>query len=72
MESKRISIDKKIVEAVLEVLSGRKGFDWWWEEIDSQTKREIKLALRKAIANTMKEADSSAAKLSTPAEVRNG
>jgi hypothetical protein len=40
---------------VLEFLSERKGFDWWFEEIDSQTKAEIKRKLGTLLKNLSKE-----------------
>lgn len=33
------------VSAILAELRGRKGFDWWWHDIDPETKREIEDAL---------------------------
>jgi hypothetical protein len=38
-----------IANAVLDVLHGRKGFDWWWDDIASPDRRNIKLAIAKAV-----------------------
>jgi hypothetical protein len=35
----------KIVDRVLGELSGRKGFDWWWDELDPDIQVEISEAL---------------------------
>jgi hypothetical protein len=32
----------EIVEEILHELKGRKGFDWWWEEMDEDIQQEIK------------------------------
>jgi hypothetical protein len=40
---------KKAVKAVLDDLNDRSGFDHWWGNIDSGTRREIRDALTKAI-----------------------
>jgi hypothetical protein len=40
---------KKAVKAVLDDLNDRSGFDHWWGDIDSATRREIRGALAKAI-----------------------
>lgn len=40
---------KGIVDAVLRELEGRKGFDWWWDDLDADIQKEIRLALRDAV-----------------------
>lgn len=35
----------KIVMAILEELRSRKGFDWWWDELDKDIQQEIREAL---------------------------
>lgn len=35
----------RIVETVLREFSSRKGFDWWWEDIDEDVQQEIREAL---------------------------
>lgn len=34
---------------VLEELQGRKGFDWWWHDIEPRVKAEIRQAIAAAI-----------------------
>lgn len=36
-------------DAALRVLSGRKGFDWWWEDLDEDLQEEITEAVTEAI-----------------------
>ena len=38
-------IEKQIVEAILEELSGRGGFDGFWDGCDKETQKEIKQTL---------------------------
>lgn len=40
---------KAAVKAVLDDLNDRSGFDHWWGDIDSDTRREIRSDLAKAI-----------------------
>ena len=35
----------EIARAVLKELKGRKGFDWWWDELDEDIKEEIETEL---------------------------
>jgi hypothetical protein len=35
-----------IVDAVLREPEGRKGFNWWWDEVDLTTREEIRRELR--------------------------
>lgn len=28
-------------KAVIDLLEGRKGFDWWWQKIPTEVRREI-------------------------------
>lgn len=35
------SLAENIVDAVLRELNNRKGFDWWWEDIDEVTRGEL-------------------------------
>jgi hypothetical protein len=42
-----------VVEAILDELDKRKGFDRWWEEIDHSTQGEIKHDLDERIFNTL-------------------
>lgn len=55
------SIEKQIVEAVLEELSGYGGFDGFWDGCDKETQADIKHALGvkvwEVISNAAKEAD---------------
>ena len=47
-----MSMNKKaqrIVGAVLEDLKSRKGFDWWWDGIDNETKEEIESELHTVV-----------------------
>lgn len=37
-----MSQSDRIVGIVLAELSSRKGFSWWWDEIDSEVQREIR------------------------------
>ena len=34
-----------IVEAILNELRGRKGFDWWWDDLEEDIKQEIRESL---------------------------
>ena len=36
--------------AVFNVLSGRKGFDWWFQELDTSIKNDIFNAVRKVLS----------------------
>lgn len=36
---------QRAAKAVLAELRDRKGFDWWWEDLDAATMREIRAAL---------------------------
>lgn len=40
---------KRIARAVLRNLEGRKGFDWWWADVDADTRKEIRADLAEAI-----------------------
>lgn len=40
---------RRIVTDVLNNLGGRKGFDWWWGDIDVDTKKEIRAELIEAV-----------------------
>lgn len=54
---------RNAARGVLAELSGRKGFDYWFEEIDSDIKTEIRLAIASAIMKGVQEADDSATKI---------
>lgn len=34
-------IDKTPAQKIISTLQGRKGFDWWWHDIDDENKEEI-------------------------------
>lgn len=36
------SLAQKIVKAILDELNDRKGFDWWWDELDADIRNEIR------------------------------
>lgn len=36
-------------QAVIEVLAARKGFDWWWEDIDEENRQEILAELNEVV-----------------------
>jgi len=38
-----------IVEAIMENLKGRSQFDWWWDDIDDDVKKEIIESLKKIV-----------------------
>lgn len=39
----------QLANAAIAVLSDRKGFDWWWDDLDADIRREIKVELGKAL-----------------------
>lgn len=41
--------ERNIVEAVLQNLSGRKGFDWWWLDIEPDVRAEIRASLVESV-----------------------
>ena len=51
-----MAVDVDIVDAVLDVLHSRKGFDWWWDEIGSANHAEIKEKARAKVRTVLKEA----------------
>ena len=40
----------EIAAAVLSELEGRKGFDWWWDDLDEDIQQEIREALTERVA----------------------
>jgi hypothetical protein len=38
-------IENDVVDAVLNDLEDRSGFDWWWDDIDPDIREEIKAEL---------------------------
>lgn len=47
-------ICQEIVKAILKEFNGRAGFDHWWDELDSDIKKEIRTALREHVAACLK------------------
>lgn len=47
------SLETKIVDAVLKELSDRKGFDYFWHNIDSDIKKEIKKTLATKVSKVI-------------------
>ncbi len=45
--------NEKIVDEVLKVLDGRKGFDHWWYEIDGEDQTDIRNELADAVARAL-------------------
>ncbi len=46
-------IEKAVVEAVFKEFARRKGFDWWWWDIDTATQAEIKETLGRRVADVL-------------------
>ncbi len=46
---------RKIGTAVIEALKNRKGFDWWFDDLDSRLKSEIKMMVGRAAVKAVKE-----------------
>ncbi len=46
----------RIVEVVLTLLEGRKGFDWWWDDLDSDIRDEIRRALQRKVRGVLADA----------------
>lgn len=44
---------KAVVGAVLAELSSRKGFDWWWHDIDAEIQEEIEDACAARVAEVL-------------------
>lgn len=42
---------RKAADAAFRVLEDRKGFDWWWEDLDEDLQEEIREAVTEAIWN---------------------
>jgi hypothetical protein len=38
-----------LTNSLIEKLNDRKGFDYWWDNIDTKTKKEIKEELKRTI-----------------------
>jgi hypothetical protein len=38
-----------LADVAIRVLSDRKGFDWWWEDLDTDIQEDIKQELREAL-----------------------
>jgi hypothetical protein len=53
IESKFAVISLEASKAALKELKGRKGFAWWWDDIDPRDKEEIVADLATVIAKTM-------------------
>jgi hypothetical protein len=53
MDNKQI---RKVGNEIIKVLSNRKGFDWWFEDLDSSLKSEIKMAVGRAAIKAVKNA----------------
>ncbi len=45
---------RKVGNAILKVLGDRKGFDWWFDELDSTLKSEIKMSIGRAAIKAIK------------------
>jgi LEA14-like dessication related protein len=45
----------EIVQDVLQELRRRKGFDWWWQHIDSDTQSEIRTALETRVQTRLED-----------------
>lgn len=45
---------QKIAQAVLEELESRKGFDWWWDDLDALVQSEIEQVLTGVIDGILK------------------
>ena len=52
MDNKEI---RRVGNAILNVLRNRKGFDWWFDELDSNLKSEIKMAIGRAAIKVVKK-----------------
>jgi len=52
-ETPPLSKAAAIVAAVLRDLEGRKGFDWWWHDIDEDIREEIRAELIVAVRREM-------------------
>jgi hypothetical protein len=44
-----------VVKAIFDVLYDRAEFDWWWDNIDSETKDELIVALNAAAEKALSE-----------------
>lgn len=50
MASDREAVERA-ADAALRVLEDRKGFDWWWDDLDEELQQEIRAAIIEAIWN---------------------
>lgn len=53
MDNKQI---RKIGNDIIEAFKSRKGFDWWWDDLDSSLKSEIKMMIGRAAIKATKNA----------------
>lgn len=52
---KPATIETKHMNQILDFFSNKKGFDWWWEDIDGEIKSEIKRELKALLVKQGKE-----------------
>lgn len=45
-----------VVKAVLRDLNGRRGFDWWWDDVDETTQGEIVQSLEETVQRVLVDA----------------
>lgn len=48
--------EKQIARIIIEVLENRKGFDWWWDNLDKDIQNEIIEEIAENIAIKIKSA----------------
>lgn len=53
----QIATTSDISAAVLSELEGRKGFDWWWDDLDEDIQQEIRDALTERVADLLGATD---------------
>lgn len=42
-----------VADRILSLLNNRKGFDWWWDELDDEIQEEIRASIAWAIYDNM-------------------
>lgn len=50
-----LSLADRITDEVLRELEDRKGFDWWWDELDDEIQGDIKDALKSRVQKALDE-----------------